>query len=125
MVDVATQSIFSDITLWQVIQFLFGGGFLVLIIIALVKLGKYLKSFEVLEKKVDGVDSKLMALQTNTSCLTNAMVEIQTTLAGKGLNDAVAMPLKNYAFEHGLDLDIILRASGIVLRDEAMKDLKF
>lgn len=33
-------------------------------------------------------------------------------------------PLKDYAFNNGLPLDIIIQPAGIVLRDEVMKELK-
>ncbi len=40
-------------------------------------------------------------------------------------NDTIAVPLKNYAYNKGLTLDLILNSAGIVLRDEVMKELKF
>ncbi len=40
-------------------------------------------------------------------------------------NNPVLFPLKNYAFQKGLVLDIILQAAGIVLRDNVIQELKF
>ncbi len=40
-------------------------------------------------------------------------------------NNPIVKPLKEYAFQKGLMLDIILDSAGIVLRDEVMKELKF
>ena len=41
------------------------------------------------------------------------------------LNDPAVIPLKNYAYKKGLNLEIILNSAGIVLRDEIMKEFKF
>lgn len=40
-------------------------------------------------------------------------------------NNPVAVPLKEYAYEKGLPLELILNSAGIVLRDEVMKEIKF
>jgi len=40
-------------------------------------------------------------------------------------NHPVSIPLKNYVFQKGLVLEIILQAAGIVLRDMVMQELKF
>jgi transcription initiation factor TFIIIB Brf1 subunit/transcription initiation factor TFIIB len=40
-------------------------------------------------------------------------------------NDANAVRLKEYAYQKGLPLEIVVNAAGIVLRDEVMKELKF
>lgn len=41
------------------------------------------------------------------------------------VNDPIAVPLKEYAYKEGLNLEIIINSAGIVLRDEVMKELKF
>ncbi|MFA6097540.1 MAG: hypothetical protein WC788_08025 [Candidatus Paceibacterota bacterium] len=41
------------------------------------------------------------------------------------VNDPVAIPLKEYSYKEGLNLEIILNSAGLVLRDEVMKELKF
>lgn len=40
-------------------------------------------------------------------------------------NDETLKPLKDYAFNNGLSVEILAPPAGIVLRDEVMKDLKF
>lgn len=40
-------------------------------------------------------------------------------------SNPIVFPLKNYAFQKGLVLDIILQAAGIVLRDIVMQEVKF
>ena len=40
-------------------------------------------------------------------------------------NNSLAIPLKEYAFNEGLPLEIVLNSAGIVLRDEVMKELSF
>lgn len=40
-------------------------------------------------------------------------------------DDDVLKPLKDYAFDNGLPLEIMIPPAGIVLRDEVMKELKF
>ena len=40
-------------------------------------------------------------------------------------NNELVIPLKNYSFNKGLSLEIILNSAGIVLRDEVMKELNF
>lgn len=40
-------------------------------------------------------------------------------------NNPILFPLKNYAYEKGLVLDIILQAAAIVLRDAVMEEVKF
>lgn len=40
-------------------------------------------------------------------------------------NNQIIFPLKNYAYQKGLVLDIVLQAAGIVLRDTVMQELKF
>lgn len=40
-------------------------------------------------------------------------------------NNPILDPLKNYAFQKGLVLDVILQAAAIVLRDIVMQELKF
>lgn len=42
-----------------------------------------------------------------------------------GANNSLLIPLKNYAFNKGLPLEILLNSAGILLRDEVMKELKF
>lgn len=40
-------------------------------------------------------------------------------------NDPVFAPLKEYAFNHGLPLELVIPPASIVLRDEVMKTLTF
>jgi len=40
-------------------------------------------------------------------------------------NDPVGIRLKNYAYEKGLPLGLVVNSAGIVLRDEVMKTTKF
>lgn len=40
-------------------------------------------------------------------------------------DDEKLKPLKSYAFNNGLSVDILIPPAGIVLRDEVMKDLSF
>lgn len=40
-------------------------------------------------------------------------------------NNTLILPLKNYAYNKGLPLEILINTAGIVLRDEVMKDLSF
>jgi hypothetical protein len=40
-------------------------------------------------------------------------------------NNPFVVALKNYAYNKGLPLEILLNSAGLVLRDEVMKDLKF
>lgn len=40
-------------------------------------------------------------------------------------DDEMLNPLKDYAFNNGLKLDIIIPPAGIILRDEVMRELKF
>lgn len=40
-------------------------------------------------------------------------------------NHPIAIKLKNYTYEKGLPLEIVVNSAGIVLRDEVMKELKF
>ena len=40
-------------------------------------------------------------------------------------NNTLILPLKNYAYNKGLPLEILVNTAGIVLRDEVMKSLSF
>jgi len=40
-------------------------------------------------------------------------------------DDEMALKLKEYAFNDGLDLQVLAKPGGIALRDEVMKELKF
>jgi hypothetical protein len=40
-------------------------------------------------------------------------------------NDEMLRPVKEYAFNNGLDVKIFVPLAGILLRDEVMKELKF
>lgn len=40
-------------------------------------------------------------------------------------NNALVLSLKNYAYNKGLPLEILVNTAGIVLRDEVMKELSF
>ena len=60
--------------------------------------------------------------QTNYDIQESAM-KVMQELAGS--NDPLVVPLKNYAYENGLALDLILKSAGIILRDEVMKSLRF
>lgn len=50
-------------------------------------------------------------------------MKVMAELAEK--NDPIAKPLKEYTYEKGDNLTIILNSAGIVLRDEVMKEIKF
>ncbi len=40
-------------------------------------------------------------------------------------NNTFILPLKNYTYNKGLPLEILVNTAGIVLRDEVMKELSF
>lgn len=50
---------------------------------------------------------------------------IETVKALLQSDDEMALCLKEYAFNTGLDLSILAQPAGIALRDEVMKELKF
>lgn len=59
---------------------------------------------------------------------TNYDIQEFSTLVIKELvniNDTNLISLKNYSFNKGLPLEIIVNSAGIVLRDEVMKEVKF
>ena len=67
-------------------------------------------------------------LVRNKKPLTNYDIQDYSMLVLKELasqNNPIVIPLKNYAFDNGLPLEIILNSAGIVLRDEVMKEVKF
>lgn len=59
---------------------------------------------------------------TNYDIQAHAREIIEKLLEG---DDVRLKPLKDYAFNNGLPVDIFIPPAGIVLRDEVMKDLKF
>lgn len=60
--------------------------------------------------------------QTNYDIQETAMKVMQELAEN---NDPIAVPLKNYAYNKGLVLDLLVKSAGLVLRDEVMKELKF
>lgn len=59
---------------------------------------------------------------------TNYDIQEYSTIVVKELisaNNPLVISLKNYAYNKGLPLDIIINSAGIVLRDEVMKGLKY
>lgn len=51
--------------------------------------------------------------------------ELSVQVIREVLEDDILKSLKEYAFENGLPLEVIIPPAGIMLRDEVMKDLKF
>lgn len=59
---------------------------------------------------------------------TNYDIQELSTVVLKELinaNNSLVVPLKNYSYNKGLPLEIIINSAGIVLRDEVIKELKF
>ncbi len=60
--------------------------------------------------------------QTNYDIQENSMAVLKELAKS---NNKLVAPLKNYAFNKGLNLEILLNSAGIVLRDEVIKEVKF
>jgi len=69
---------------------------------------------------VDSVKSKNP--QTNYDIQEFSMLVIKELV---NANNPNLISLKNYSFDKGLPLEIIINSAGIVLRDEVMKEVKF
>lgn len=173
---------------------LFGSGGLIGLIAWLWKSGKYFGALEEKLNVLPKLEDHIEKLDSHLSQTTNAIVEIQTLLTGRGFtinqrlvvtsasptrlteygeqlidesgfhkileenkrflidlvsgknprtnydiqefslqalkelttsNNPIIFPLKNYAYQKGLVLDIILQAAAIVLRDTVMQEIKF
>jgi hypothetical protein len=65
---------------------------------------------------------KVTQPKTNYDIQENAIAVIKELVES---GDDKLTPLKDYAFNNGLSVDILIPPAGIVLRDEVMKDLKF
>ena len=70
----------------------------------------------------------LVRLVKDSNPKTNYDIQQNSIEIIKGLfesDDEMALPLKEYAFNTGTTLEVLVQPAGITLRDEVMKELKF
>lgn len=88
---------------------------------------KVLKDFgfhEVFKKARDQLISEVITMEpkTNYDIQEDAKIVIQNTFAS---DDPVFKPMKDYAYNNGLPVELVIPPASIVLRDAVMKQLSF
>lgn len=88
------------------------------------KLLKEFGFYEVFEKQKDVLVEKVKAMEpkTNYDIQTDSTEVIKNVLES---DDPAFASLKEYAFNNGFPIEVIVPPAGIVLRDEVMEELKF